>query len=219
MRRSTLFLLACAGVGVVALIALLPPRIPRPSPATDSTTSSLIPRPSSLTTPVILPTDPIRGDVNAPLTIIEYGDFTCPSCVDAETVLNELRQEYGPRLRIVWKDFPVLDRITGSRRTHLAARCSQQQDKFWEYHGAVLEEQPRDDAELGALAGRIGMNRTMFTACLSDEAAAPLIDMHLAEARRLNIQVAPTFYVNGTRLESPHPTIDDFRDVLRAAER
>lgn len=214
MRRSTLFLLSCALVGAVALIAMLPPRAPKPLPASEVPSSSLITRNSSLITPVVLSTDPILGDPNAPLTIIEYGDFTCPSCVDTEAVLNELRQEYGLRLRIIWKDFPVLDRITGSRSTHLAARCAQRQEKFWEYHDAALDEQPRGDAALVVLADQLQLNRDAFTACLTGEAAAPFIAAHFAEAQRLEVKVAPTFYVNGTRLESSHPTSDDFREAL-----
>lgn len=214
MRRSTLFLLSCAIIGGVTLIAMLPPRAPKPPPAPEAPSSSLITRNSSLITPTVLSTDPILGDPNAPLTIIEYGDFTCPSCVEAMPILNELRQEYGTRLRIVWKDFPVLDRITGSRSTHLAARCAQRQEKFWEYHDAAMNEQPRDDAGLTALAGQLQLDRDTFTACLASGAVAPLVDAHLNEARWLQVTVAPTFFVNGRRLESPHPTIDDFRDAL-----
>lgn len=212
------FLLSCAGVGTIALIAMLPPRVPKPTPAPEAAPSPFVSRPSSLI-PSVLPTDPILGDPNAPLTIIEYGDFTCPSCIDAETVLRELRQEYGMRLRIIWKDFPVLDRITGSRSTHLAARCAQQQGKFWEYHDAALDGQPQGDAALAALAEQLQLDRGTFAACLTSGAAAPLVEAHLNEARWLQVTVAPTFFVNGTRLESPHPTSDDFRDALNAGTR
>ena len=210
MRRSTLFLLTCAIVGAATLIALWPPR-----KQSQALPVPLVPRPSSLTTSFVLPTDPIRGDANAPLTIIEYGDFTCPSCVEAHGILEALRAEYGSRLRIVWKDFPTLNRITGSRRVHIAARCAQGQGKFWEYHDAALEEQPRDDAALLDLAVRIGVNAPLFATCLEHEIPAALVEAYRADASRLTLRAAPTFYVNGVRLDD-HPDIDDFRSLLRA---
>ncbi|MDO8621649.1 MAG: thioredoxin domain-containing protein [bacterium] len=192
-------------------MALWPPRTPSP-PATESSPPP-VPRPSSLV-PSVLPTDPVRGDVNAPLTIIEYGDFTCPSCVEAHRVLETLRAEYGSRLRIVWKDFPALNRITGSRRVHIATRCAQQQNKFWEYHDAALDEQPRGDDALLELAVRLGLNATPFTACLANEAPAALVDVYRTDAGYFNLRTAPTFFVNGTRLDG-HPDADQFRSLLR----
>ena len=209
-RRSAV-LFACAIIGAAALIALWPPRIPTP-PVTD-VPSQLVPRPSSLV-PSILPTDPIRGDTHAPLTIIEYGDFTCPSCAEAQRVLEMLRVEYGSQLRIVWKDFPILNRITGSRRVHIAARCAQQQGKFWEYHDAAFTEQPRDDTALHALALRIDLEPSRFDTCLTNETPAALVDAYRTDTARLNLRAAPTFYVNGTRLDG-HPGIEDFQSSLR----
>ena len=211
MRRW--FLLAFAVIGLMTLVAMVPPRVP--SPPTGSEAIPLAARNSPLATPSILSTDPIRGNPNAPLTIIEYGDFSCPSCTDAQATLNALRTAYGSQLRIVWKDFPILDRITGSRSAHITARCAQQQGKFWEYHDALFTEQPRGDAALIALARQIGLDAQALSSCLIAQVPAPLIDEHIAEAKRLAITTAPTFFVNGTRLDG-HATIDDFRDLLRS---
>ncbi|MBI4449615.1 thioredoxin domain-containing protein [Candidatus Uhrbacteria bacterium] len=152
--------------------------------------------------------------MNAPLTIIEYGDFTCPSCVEAHGILETLRAEYGSRLRIVWKDFPALHRITGSRRTHIAARCAQQQAKFWEYHDAALTEQPRGDDALLELAVRLDLTMPSFTACLSNETPATLVDVYRTDVGYFNLRIAPTFFVNGARLDG-HPDADQFRSLLR----
>lgn len=214
MRRSTLFLLGCGLVGATALIAMLPPRAPAPEP-TAAPTSVAAPKPAAVT---VLATDPVSGPANAPLTIVEFGDFTCPACADAVAMINELREEFGARLRIVWKDFPLLDRLSGSRRLHIAARCAQRGGKFWEYHHALFVEQPRDDAALAALARRFELDTQRFAACLNETAAAALVEAGAAEAAQLQLRSAPTFYANGVRLEG-HPTIEDLRSALRGASQ
>jgi len=213
VTRQRWFLLGCAAVGVIVLIALLPPRAPQQSPDTNARPpNSNVPHSPSVT-PTILPTDPVRGRSDAPLTIIEFGDLTCPSCVDAEQILTELQTMYGPQLRIVWKDFPILDRLTDSRRTHVAARCAQRHGQFWEYRSAALAEQPRDDPARIAIAGRLGLDAAVFTTCLEDAQTARLVGAGIAEAERLQLRAAPAFSVNGEWLEE-HPTIDDFREIF-----
>ncbi|MBI4434754.1 DsbA family protein [Candidatus Uhrbacteria bacterium] len=215
MHRSTLFLLCCAAIGAIALIALWPPRAPAPID-TSTPSPSLVPRPSSLFPPLVLSTDPIRGKVNAPLTIVAFGDYTCPTCADIEEVLADLRREYGERLRIVWKDFPVLNRLTGSRQLHIAARCSQPQGRFWEYHDALFAEQPREPSDLIALAERLGLDRTTFARCLEESTAASLVDVNTAEAQRLGLTTAPTIFVNDTKLTEA-PTYGGLRALLDVA--
>lgn len=215
MRRSSLFLLACSVIGAVALIAMWPPRAPKPAP-TPEAPLPLVTRPSSLATPVVLPTDPILGDPNAPLTIVEFGDYTCPTCAGVRDVLTELQREYATRLRIVWKDFPILDRLTGSRQLHIAARCAATQGGFWEYHEVLFDEQPREVSDLLAVAQRLGLERSSFAECLSTGASTALVDASTAEARRIGLTAVPAFFVNGTWLTEP-PTFGALSALLDAA--
>lgn len=198
MRRQPLFLIACIGVGAFALLALLPPKMTPPSstPAVPSTAPSP-------TAPIIHPTDPIRGLANAPLTIIEFADFTCSHCADVEPILAGLQQQYGARLKIVWKDLPVLDRITRSRSLHIAARCAQRQGKFWEYHDALFRNVvvERDDRTLLAIANGLGLNTERFAMCLADAAVGAAVAADEREARGLGITATPTLFVNGERLD------------------
>lgn len=218
VTRQRWFLIGCVAIGALALWAMRTPRVSGPTPPITPSSTPLSPRPSPLVPPTILPTDPVRGLPDTPLMIIEFGDFTCPSCVDAEAILTELRQQYGPQLRIVWKDFPVLDRLTNSRRTHIAARCAQRQQRFWEYHDAVLAEQPRDDSARAAIAEQLGLDAVSFASCLEQEQTAVLVDIGTTEAEQLQLRSAPAFSVNGEWLEG-HPTIDDFRDIFDRALR
>ncbi|MDO8599593.1 MAG: thioredoxin domain-containing protein [bacterium] len=218
MTRQRWFLIGAVAIGTLTLWSLRPPYIPKQTPSAISPTRTFDIRHSTFDIPTILPTDPVRGLQDTPLTIIEFGDFTCPSCIDAEAMLTELRNQYGPQLRIVWKDFPVLDRLTNSRRTHIAARCAQRQQRFWEYHDAVLAEQPRDDSARATIAGQLGLDAVSFASCLEQEQTAALVDAGTVEAEQLQLRSAPTFSVNGEWLEA-HPTVDDFRDILDRALR
>lgn len=177
--------------------------------------NSPFPIPHSPTTrsPNIFPTDPILGNPTAPLAIVEFGDFTCPACAEVETTLAELRRSYGNRLRIIWKDLPILNRATGSRRTHVAARCAQAQGKFWEYHDRMFDEFPQTDGERERVAMSIGLDVERFRSCMEDPAAATLVDANTAEAARLEITATPTFFVNGERMTHT-PTIEGFRELL-----
>ncbi|MBI4142664.1 thioredoxin domain-containing protein, partial [Candidatus Uhrbacteria bacterium] len=93
MRRWPVIIFAT--IGIAALIAMWPARTPTPDP--PSQPLSLVPLPSSLFPPTIFPTDPIRGNPSAPLTIIEFADFTCPACADVQGVLTALRAKQSGR--------------------------------------------------------------------------------------------------------------------------
>lgn len=216
MFRSRGILLGIAAIiGIAALWSLWPERIPDPSTAPAATTNGA-PAPAA---PIILPTDPVRGDRNAPLTIIEFADFTCPTCAAMEPTLHALRAEYGNRLAIVWKDFPNLDRITGSLRLHVAARCASVlggESLFWRYHDALLRTSDRGDANLIALASALGLDAEAIRMCREDRrtnSATALVAANTGAATALGITATPTFFVNGTRLTEP-PTLSAFRSLL-----
>lgn len=184
--------------GIAALAALWPPRakinnIPDTTPPINA--------PTILSTPIILSTDPVRGDPKAALTIVEFSDFTCPHCAETEPIIAGLRQQYGARLKVIWKDLPILDRITGSRRLHVAARCAQQQDKFWEFHDALFQNTPTDDDALVTIVNDLRLDTEQFATCMAGTAATSAVAAGEREAKDLGITAAPTFFVNGQKLE------------------
>ncbi|MBI4142443.1 DsbA family protein, partial [Candidatus Uhrbacteria bacterium] len=140
-------------------------------------------------------------------------DFTCPACADVQGVLTELRAEYGDRLRIVWKDLPHLDRITGSRSLHLAARCAQAQGKFWEFHDAVFAQATHEDGALDALIRTAELNPRAFAACTERSTGADRIDANIADAERSGVTATPVFFVNGALLTDA-PSRSAFRALL-----
>ena len=209
MPRSRIALLTVAAIiGFAALWSMRPPRPPGPKLPTTapSNPTSNIPRPTSS---LILPTDPIRGDRSAPLVIVEFSDFSCPACAEIQETLSTLREEYGNRLAIVWKDLPHLDRITGSQRLHIAARCASilgSNDAFWTYHDALFRTHAPDEETLLTIADALRLPRPAFQACQAaagSASASALIAANAAAADALGITATPTLFVNGTRVPDP----------------
>ncbi|OGL73416.1 hypothetical protein A3F28_00870 [Candidatus Uhrbacteria bacterium RIFCSPHIGHO2_12_FULL_57_11] len=147
--------------------------------------------------------DPLRGDPAGTVTVIEYGDYLCQACRDTEPVIKELLTSV-PGIRFVWRDFPVENAGDTSKRAAAAARCAQDQGKFWEYHDLLLE---RKDFPLDMIllewAGTLGLDVGKFTACLQNLEREPIVDRFQEEALSLGIKGTPEFYINGVRYDGP----------------
>ncbi|MFZ3377270.1 MAG: thioredoxin domain-containing protein [Chthoniobacterales bacterium] len=83
----------------------------------------------------------VRGQPGAPVTLEEFGDFECPSCATAAEAISKLEQDYGPRLRVVWRNFP-LEMHPHAREAALAAEAAGLQGHFWEMHDLLYKDQP-----------------------------------------------------------------------------
>lgn len=140
--------------------------------------------------------DPVRGPSDADVTVIEFGDFQCEFCQELDGVLEQVLSTYGDRVRLVWKDFPVVSIHPEARNAATAARCAQQQFKFWEFHDALFDQPDQLGLErYSEIAKQLGLNETEFAACLRDEAGTKLIDGNVAEAARFGISSTPTLFI------------------------
>ncbi len=128
-------------------------------------------------------------------------------------MLTALRAEYGDRLRIVWKDLPHLDRITGSRSLHLAARCAQSQGKFWELHDALFARGPYGMDTVDALVVATGLDPRAFAACTEQSMGSDRINANIADATRAGVTATPAFFINDVLLTDA-PSLSVFRTRL-----
>ncbi len=148
--------------------------------------------------------DPVLGAASARVTIVEYGDFGCPTCRGWEQagVRQELLQAYGDRIRFVWKDFPII--TAESPKAAEAGQCAFEQGKFWEYHDLLYRKAPALSVQdLKTYAGELGLNTAAFDQCLDSGREAPKVAQSLNEARGLGFTATPAFTVNGQRLAGP----------------
>jgi protein-disulfide isomerase len=159
-----------------------------------------------------------RGPATAPVTILEWSDFQCPFCREAQPVLERLLAEFPDTVRLVFKDFPLRSHGLAGPAA-LAARCAGAQGRFWEYHDMLFLTQPafaRD--ELVAYARRLGLDTTRFAECLDSAAPREAVVADQREGREAGVRATPTFFVNGRRVEGALPP-EEFRTVLLEALR
>jgi len=149
---------------------------------------------------------PLRGAPDAPVTLVEFSDFQCPFCKRAQATLKQLLEKYPGKVRLVYRDFPIDNLHPQARRAAEAARCAQDQGKFWDYHDVLFTHTPQaapDD--LGRYAQQVGLDVTKFKQCLSSGAHQATVQRDLDEGTRLGVTGTPAFFINGRPLSGAQP--------------
>jgi protein-disulfide isomerase len=148
----------------------------------------------------------LRGDSKAPVTIVEFSDFSCPYCRKVESTLNELLAKYPGKVKLGYRDFPLRQLHPQAQLAAEASRCAVEQGKYWEYHDVLFanpEKQQRDD--LIGYARTLKMDDKQFDACLSSGKFKPQIDQDIQMGTRLGIVATPGFFVDGIFLNGAQP--------------
>jgi Na+/H+ antiporter NhaA len=158
--------------------------------------------------------DHIRGPIEAPVTVVEYGDFECPYCGQAEPVVRELLRNFVD-VRYVWRHLPLTDVHPRAQLAAEAAEAAADQGAFWEMHDLLLGNQDALAASnLIAYAERLGLDAERFTNYLREHAGAARVAEDVDGADQSGVSGTPTFFVNGRR----HPGSYDIA-ALSAAVR
>jgi len=143
--------------------------------------------------------DHVRGPREAPVTLVEYGDFECPYCGQAEPVVRELLRDFGD-VRYVWRHLPLSDVHPHARLAAEAAEAAADQGAFWEMHDLLLDHQ--DLLGFGDLvrhAEQLGLDVERFTNQLQDHAGAARVADDVDSADLSGVSGTPTFFINGRR--------------------
>ena len=155
-----------------------------------------------LTVPVSIGLDNIRGSVNAPITIVEYGDFECPYTGGAYPVIKELTKQFNEKIYFVYRNFPLNDIHPHAQHAAEAAEAAAAQDKFWQMHDYLFEHQKAlDDHHLLEYAQKVELNIDRFKKEMSEHVYAPLINKSLKSGIDSGVEGTPTFFINGERYE------------------
>ena len=147
--------------------------------------------------------DSILGNINAPLTLVEYGDYECPHCAKAQPVVEAVRDALGDDLRVVFRSFPLAEIHKHSYHASEAAASAGEQGKFWEMHFAIFDHQREglEDAHLVALAQSVGADGAKVTEALNVGTFTGRVKDDFLSGVRSGVNGTPTFFVNGTRLD------------------
>jgi len=172
---------------------------------------------TDLAVPVEPKRDRVRGPANAPVTLVEYGDFECPYCGQAENVVRELLADYGDDLRYVWRHLPLTDVHPYAQLAAEAAEAAAKQGKFWEMHDQLLDHQGELTAkDLMRYAVGIGLNTEQFTTDMRKRAGAAKIASDVDSADLSGVSGTPTFFLNGKRHHGAFD-IETLSTAVRAA--
>lgn len=156
---------------------------------------------------------PRLGSKNAPIKIVEFGDFQCPFCRRAQGILKALRAKYGDKIQLVYMDFPLGIHPHAFEAAE-AARCAAEQNKFWQYHDAMFADQSKlAPADLKATAARLGLKKAEFDSCLDHGKYESGIRKDIAEGTKLGVTGTPTFFINGREIVGAQPE-HAFEDVI-----
>lgn len=156
---------------------------------------------------------PVRGDPDAKLAVIEFSDFQCPFCGRVVPTLQQIQQEYGDKVRIVFKHLP-LPMHPKAPAAHAAAEAAHRQGKFWEMHDKIFADQASMSPDKYQQYARdLGLDIAKFDRDTADAGVKQRIDADAAEATRMGVTGTPAFFVNG-RFVSGAVGFDVFKTLL-----
>ena len=158
---------------------------------------------------------PVKGNAKALVTIVEFTDFECPSCAQQHPVLERIMSEFGDRVRLVVRDFP-LSQHTNARKAAEAAEAAREQGKYWEYVSVLFRNQSALGVDkLRQYATEVGLDRTRFDASLDSGKFTEKIQRDLIDGRKLGINGTPTLYINGKRISNN--SYESMKSAIEAA--
>jgi protein-disulfide isomerase len=153
-----------------------------------------------LLSPPLEDIDHVRGERGAPLELVMFGDFQCPYCLGAQSVLRRVRERLGDRLVFGFRHLPIPERHPLAPLAAEASEAAAAQDRFWDFHDALYANQPRLSREtILEVAGELGLDVGGLVAEIDSEAYRDRIARDVASAEASGATGTPTFYVNGKR--------------------
>ena len=168
-----------------------------------------------LTVPVNIGSDHIRGSINAPIVIVEYGDYECPCRGMAYPVVQDIMKQFGDKIYFVFRNFPLNDIHPHAQHAAEAAEAAAAQDKFWQMHDYLFEHQKAlDDHHLLEYAQKVGLDIDKFKHEMSGHIYAPLINKSLKSGINSGVEGTPTFFINGEHYEDSWD-LDTFTSFLK----
>ena len=162
--------------------------------------------------------DPFLGKKNAPVTIVSFEDYQCPFCKRAfDQTFPQLKKDYidTGKVKYVYRDFPLGFHPQANAAAE-AAECADEQGKFWDYHGAIFNNQGRLGRDLYIeLAGQFNLDVDKFTQCIDNGEMRQEVQADSSYGSQIGVSGTPTFFINGIKLVGAQPYAA-FQKVIEA---
>lgn len=143
---------------------------------------------------------PMKGNPAATVTLVEFTDYQCPSCARVHPILDTVVAEYGDRIKLVARDFPLSQHANAFKAAE-AAEAAREQGKYWEYVSLLFKNQSAlEVGKLKEYATQLGLDRQKFDAALDSGRLADKVQRDMQDGNRLGVNGTPTLFVNGRRL-------------------
>lgn len=175
--------------------------------------------------PAVSDDDHALGPANAPVTLVEYGDFQCPHCARAHRVLPKVLSRLGDRVRFVFRHFPLAESHPNAMHAAAASESVAAQageEAFWRMHDLMYDHQrdgddSLDDAHLVRYAAQAGADPATVALDLAGDSYEPAVKASFMSGVRSGVNGTPTFFVNGERFEGNWTNADAFTAALEEA--
>jgi protein-disulfide isomerase len=157
-----------------------------------------------------------QGDADAPCTLVEYGDYQCPSCGQAYPIVKRVQKHYGKRLSFVFRNFPLTQMHPFAEPAAETAEFAGANGKFWGMHDLIYENQARlgDDELLPELAKQLHLASAKLLEALESKEFEPRVKADFSSGVRSGVNGTPTFFINGQRHDGPY----DFASLVEAID-
>ncbi|HEY5805824.1 MAG TPA: thioredoxin domain-containing protein [Candidatus Saccharimonadales bacterium] len=160
--------------------------------------------------------DHLRGQDNAPVILVEYGDYECPYSGQAHDVVSQIEEDLAGTVSFVYRNFPLTQIRPHALPAALAAEAAARQGRFWEMHDILFQQQERLESEyLIAFAQVLGLDLERFIIDMTSDDATARVREDFVGGIKSGVDGTPTFYINGIRHDGPY----DYETLKAAIEK
>ena len=161
--------------------------------------------------------DHSQGDADAPVTLVEYGDYECPYCSEAAQIVEQVQARMGDKLRLVFRNFPLAQIHPYAQHAALAAEAAAEMGQFWPMHDLLYQNQQQlTDDDLMGYADQLGLDRDEFAAKINGSQASDKVQADFESGAQSGVNGTPSFFINGARFDGNWQG-DDLLQALQAA--
>ncbi|MCK4918817.1 MAG: thioredoxin domain-containing protein [Candidatus Pacebacteria bacterium] len=163
----------------------------------------------------------IKGPENAPITMVEYGDYECPACRNSYGMVKEVINEYQDQIKLIYRHYP-LQFHKDAQGASIASECAGEQGKFWEMHEKLYTgKRGLKEKGLKIYAKEVGVDEEKFNECFAGNGYFDKINKQKEQGEKDAINGTPAFFINGKQVINSRnskylPTIQDFRNMINA---